>query len=158
MTEPPEPRRPEESGGEEPQPRGNPPGSKRAERERSARKQRNLDNFRRTTGKDPNHPVAGSQKWAEQKGFVVSAQEISQRLVQLSQSTDAMGAVQQAKQSIESLGNEAVSAMGDSHPAVGDVMGPISQASQLCDQLMEAIAAACGAIAGVGHTIGGTGG
>jgi hypothetical protein len=35
----------------------------------AARKARNLENFKRATGRDPDHPVAGSAAWAEKNNF-----------------------------------------------------------------------------------------
>lgn len=36
---------------------------------KAARTARNTENFRRATGRDPEHPVAGSQAWAEKNNL-----------------------------------------------------------------------------------------
>lgn len=87
MTEPPDPSRPQNTGG------WGPGQGRSGEREERIRRRKELT--KRATGRDPEHPVAGSQAWARKEGLM-SLSESAHLLRQIGIDMSVSGAAQAA--------------------------------------------------------------
>lgn len=88
---------------------------------------------------------------------VSDAQQIGNRLIELGNSTNAMGMIEQAKQDIEAMRDQAVSALGSGHPRVNDVAGPAAAAQEALGTATQMVQALLAALVSTGTSIAGGG-